>query len=251
MEFSVERGFPRLTWERLEWQWRDGQLSREEAESLLYAGTKIEIPDEEEVQYVQRGDHTPEEILDHRVRFYIKIGRSMDDAVAAVAQQLIVKHWLREVARRFPGWNGLHELLISLFIKGVPQNLAKPPYPRFVANYLLDVYGRWLKSSFEKDASHARALDHFAEALITWGLGHHLGRVASSPGAVVHLRRITELLENSLIGFDMRLLDLSIKNEGREIADFSDCEVEKEIKKRAALALLKIYQDRVNQLKRK
>jgi len=169
-ELIFTRFFPPMAdnWETYLKSW-DRVRTAEEAAGLLYAGVSHEMF--RHLEYHQqmcvlsaqeRAAHDKE--LKKRLEFYLAWAKSeLNPAIAIVAQQIIVKYWMRICKSSLtPG--SINFLLID-FLRNIYLSLMKPPYPRFVGEYLL-----WL---FE-ERPEAFFISTSVPMFINWGMGYIL-----------------------------------------------------------------------------
>ena len=124
-----------------------------------------------------------------RINFFLRVAQYKDPVVSVVAQQLIVKSWLKRMGRStfwYPTYFAAHTGLWK-FLLTFPESILKPPYPRFVREYLAPIHEEWRHGShpnylegeiFKKFQEHTEVI---VKMLCTWGLSEELGRDGLRP----------------------------------------------------------------------
>lgn len=146
----------------------------EEAIGLLYAGVSPKMSRELEhhqrygvLSRQERSVHDRE--LQKRLEFYLNWARNMPNPeVAAVAQQIIAKYWLRMCKSSMTP--GSTQTLLVYFLWGIKgaiyPSLYESPYPRFVSEYLIWLFGQRPAGGF--------SISDSVPVFIEWGMGHIL-----------------------------------------------------------------------------
>lgn len=229
-ERELDRKFvPIETWEEFLVRWKAID-TEQEAVGLLYAGARIPISP----KYPARSEE-----MEIRVRFYIQwSGYKDSNEIADIAKQVIVKHLLLRVGFMCEHVE-TYKLLIE-FLQKRHKALLRPPYPRFISQYLLPLFnicrsgtGPYYTHGLEYKIMHG-LIESVARALLVWGLGYKL----AEHGTAECIEVIEEFLRERKCDAGHSLMDIS--GYGEPIADLSGFGQEEEINKRAALALLKL-----------
>ncbi len=228
-ERELDRQFGSIeTWEDFLTRWKAID-TEQEAIGLLYSGARIPISPEYPARF---------EEIEIRVRFYLQWSNHENQEIANTAKQVIVKHLFARVHLWY-GQVETHKLLIE-FLQKRDEALLRPPYPRFISQYLLPLFnvcrdgtGPDYTSGREYKVMH-EFIKPVARALLIWGLGYKL----AEHGTVECIEVIEEFLRERKHEIGHNLMNIS--GYGEPIADLSGLGQEEEINKRAALALLKL-----------
>lgn len=153
-----------LTWTEFLEKW-ESAYTVPEAIGLLYAAI-----DAEEAPY-SRERHL--EVLRARIRFFIEAGETQCGKIAAVAQQLIVKRILQQVAPVYPEYREMNQMLL-VFLGTRHESLLLPPYPCFIAEYLGKAARVWNDTRSGIIFRHGEIQAALIDALLAWGLVHLL-----------------------------------------------------------------------------
>lgn len=226
-ERDLDREFARIeTWEEFLSRWQSID-TEEEAEGLLFKGVTIPMPFEKESGEIRR-----------RVAFYLKWSEHKNRNIAWATEQIIIKHWLKRVHPNI-NYGSTHALLLE-FLQNQRMSLLKPPYPRFIAEYLLKVYqvsrfgdhpGYKSSKLYEE---YRILLESVVYAMLVWGLGYKL----ASDGFKEAIPIIDGFLQEKK--YDAGNALMKISGYGDPLPDLSFPNAQEEIKERAALALLKL-----------
>lgn len=165
----------------------------DEAESLLYVGTKIWPFHDPFCPAAECIKST--EILKW-VTFYLDAGQNVDVGIARTAQRLVVKHWLSRLDYRkmmLPGYLESARRVLR-FLTHPQSALYDPPFPRFVAEWLTALFGECKCSSVPnilggEVAHNALCGDKEIKqllvlALCAWGQARVLVRDGTCPDAL-------------------------------------------------------------------
>ncbi len=179
-ERELDRTFERIeTREEFLTRWNTID-TEQEAVGLLYGGTSVFPFD------LGEADHHAEKQaeIESRIGFYLRVADYKNSgAVAETAQQLIVKYWLRRLGRwslgNYPTYLKAHVSVLN-FLKEPRASILKPPYPRFVSEYLLNVNEEWRYGSppqYQRGFGYS-FLQHHTELIVkvlcVWGLAYIL-----------------------------------------------------------------------------
>lgn len=245
-EKRLDRKFAKIeTWEDFLEVW-DEVDTEEEAGGLLYAGTKV--------PYQNRYGSVAE--IRERVEFYLLWAGHEDDTVSAIAQQLLIKHWLREARMEEEFWE-VHRCLLGFLVQTagmVSSALEKyfftasshsdkrfelfgPPYPRFVTKYLAEVYDVW-HHAHEHEQAHA-AFQVLTEDLVNaacwWGVSYMFAVDGDGKSTIPIIEQFLEKR-----GYDPRDVLLTLSGHGEPLPDLAFPGAQDQVKERAALAFLKM-----------
>lgn len=241
-ERDLDREFTRIeTWDEFLTRWRAID-TEQEAVGLLYAGTTVvPVP-----QYVH--DKTGD--VPQCVNFYLKWATHGNEAVQTTARQLIIKHWLRATPLRTE-FVEAHRLLLG-FLSEVAEGQARaleeafyaepplfrPPYPRFVSEYLLRVHKVWYAPERYSDRDH-KAFQYLTEpltdALCWWGLAYVLAQDYRGKKTMPAIERFLERR-----GFKLGDIFFGLSGHGDPMSDLTSHHAQDEVKERAARALIKM-----------
>lgn len=241
-ERDLDRKFTRIeTWDEFLARWQVVD-TEQEAVGLLYTGTTI--------QPVRKYVHDDVEKVSLWVNFYLKWTAHENEAVACTAQQLVIKHWLRATPLEAKFVN-THHMLLSFLVEvaeeqseamrpafASPPVLFRPPYPRFVSEYLLKVYEVWCREDKYNPEHHQALLgltEPFSAALCSWGLAYVLARDYNGKKTMWAIERFLAQRK-----YDSGSVFFKLSGHGNPIADLSSSNAQDEVNERAALALLKM-----------
>lgn len=243
---ELDRKFTKLgTWEEFATLW--GTVGTEdEAASLLHTGTKVPY----------QNSYEPAAEVEKRVNFYLLWSNHENETVRATAQQLLIRHWLRQ-ARMTTEYARVHQALLKFLIKiGEPLALAikesyfpidssnerrfallKPPHPRFVAEYLAKIYKVWFSSyQQEKDYLAFRVFtEDFAIAACSWGVPYMFAESGQGKSTIPVIEQFLKKR-----GYDPGKVFMTLSGYGEPLADLSFPGAQDKVKERAACALLKM-----------
>jgi len=240
---ELDREFTQIeTWEEFLGRWR-AVSTEQEAVGLLYTGTTVSWQDRSRCPYP-----TFEEV-ETRVNFYLRWANHKNTAIQTTAQQLLIKHWLRkvhmqavfvEIHRNLLNFlahlaEDQTEILKSPFKPDAP--LLKPPYPRFVSEYLLKMYEVW-HHAYQQERDHA-AFQALTEPLVVascfWGVSYLFARDGNGKSAIPIIEKFLKSRE-----YEPGNVFMKLSGYGDPLADLSCSWAQEEAKERAALALLKM-----------
>ncbi len=236
---KLDRKFTRIeTWGEFLQRW-NAIDTEQEAIGLLHAGHTL-FPE---------GFHVEPAHLKEGVDFYLLVAAHENKAVSLAAQQLVIKCWLRK-AWTGAGYVNVHRILLEFLVLvgqqqaeivkqpfQSPVPLLEPPYPRFVAEYLLRVYEVW-HHAHRQECDHAAfqvLTDSLALAACIWGVSYIFAR--DGAGFKV-MPAIQAFLQQR--GYELRNALMNLSGYGDPLAKLSFPSVQEEINKRAAFALLKM-----------
>jgi len=210
-------------------------VTEEEAVGLLYSG--MDVP------YTGKYGATSEERLT-RVNFYLGGLKNPNEKIAATCGQLIIKRCLKALKGCMVGYDkGCLETTnqILQFLQKPGEELLKPPYPRFVAEYLLPLHEEWrhgTHSDYQRGKGY-QALQGSTElivrALCAWGMGYILARDGLRPEVIPVIK---EFLDER--GYETGKVFFKISGDGEPPANLSGIPGAEEINFTAACAFLKL-----------
>lgn len=244
-ERELDRTFTCIeTWEEFLTRWR-AIGTEEEAAGLLYAGTKVAAHTHLHVSSTLPLAQQMV-MLAEQARFYVRWASHANQVIAQTAQQLLVKYWMKVAA----GWLGHDSFIFQQplleFLQRCWPGLSGPPYPRFVASYLLAVHKEWHQAP-PADPSRTsqgrlryelrQSTESVVRALLVWGLGYEFGHDLDLGREIrPHIERF--LAENGYEAAD------ALREVTYHLEPLSHCPDSREAKQtasvRAALALLQL-----------
>ncbi|MDD2696689.1 MAG: hypothetical protein PHE52_00825 [Candidatus Pacebacteria bacterium] len=222
------------TWEQLVARCK-AVVTEEEAVGLLYSG--MDVP------YAGKYGGTSEERLT-RVNFYLGGLKHVNEKIAATCGQLIIKRCLKELKCCLVGYdNGCLETTNKVleFLQKPNEDLLKPPYPRFVSEYLLPLHEEWRhgrRPDYGKDKGHQLLQGStrlIVRALCAWGLGYVLANDGLRPETIPMIK---EFLDER--GYETGKVFFKISGYGEPPADLSGTSGAEEVNFTAACAFLKL-----------
>lgn len=238
---ELDREFTKIeSWQEFLERWNSID-TEQEARGLLYVGTKV-----------PENDHywKPESVAEllERVNFYLRWATHTNEIVSTTCKELLVKHWLGttrmskehlEIHKALLGFltdlaREQSELLRGPAISRAP--LMAPPYPKFTGKYLLKMYEVWHHEyGHEPDHKAFQALmEPFVMAACYWGLSYLFARDGNGKPAI---KFIEKFLKERDYAPGKALMKIS---EGGSPSDLSFPGSHDELKRNAALALLKM-----------
>lgn len=236
----VERKFSRIeTWEEFLTKW-EAVETEEEAVGLLYGGANVfPFGPDKGFDIDSKGD-----IVKERIAFYLDCARCSNETIATVAQQIIIKSWLKRVIVSWVGYfSGYLEAtnMVLEFLQNPSEAILKPPYPRFVAEWLLPLHEEWrygTHSTYRTGKSYLALQDLtklIVKVLCVWGLGYVLARDGLRPETIPMIK---EFLDEQ--GYEPGKIFMEISGYGDAPSDLSSSEGKKNVGYIAACAFLKL-----------
>jgi hypothetical protein len=204
-EKDLTRSFARIvTWGEFLKRWKCIE-TEQEAVGLLYAGAAV-------LPFGICGElheSRKREEIEKRIAFYFRVARHHNERVSSTAQRVIVKHWLREM----PVGVMLHEqfaraavAVLEFLYKGI-KSISEEPHPRFVSEWLENLYEGWLDNSpcEHVEYSHRTALrdtmsmvpgskKYLVKTLCAWGMAYMLCGSSSTNPDIEVIQYIEEFL---------------------------------------------------------
>ncbi len=185
--------------------------TEEEAIGLLYGATSLELYSVNRVWCPNHTQHCSQsQYFDRIVDFYTLWADHSNHNVSRVAEQMIVKSWLR-VAGREAGnihFVGIH-LRLLFFLETKRNSLLRPPYPRFVADYLFKLNQALTPRLVEECEEFAEIAHSMVLPLLQWGLAHYIASDAIR--YALYLHEIKEFLNER----DYDLANVLLYNDDR------------------------------------
>lgn len=225
------------TWDHFLERW-EAIVTEQEAIGLIHAGTTIALPFETNSKAAE---------IEKRIGFYLSLTTNKNAEIAAVAQQIIIKYWLKAT----PFWEEYapsHGRILAFLSytnasgHSLWTSLLKPPYPRFISEYLFKVFGVW--RSKQQDPKLHAIFQEMANLIVysglVWGLGYEFDRDFRGKDALPLIEKFLNARDYGREqGPGYVLMNLPAV-EKKPIADLSSPAAQTLVEEIAAMARLKI-----------